>query len=224
MTLNTAMSRGWTAVAAAAILATVAALAFVGIAQAAPSVSDLTVGSATVAPAGTVTIDVTTTSDGLGTYRVDVQYDSTLVTATECTSVYGVCSIDTIASDTVRLNGSWVAGITGDDVVLGTITFLAGSTEGTAALTVDASTQVLADDTDATAPLTVTATNGAITIAVPATDAPTDAPTPTPGAVPATGGTPDTSSANSMAWLLAATGLAIVAGGAWVLARAGREN
>ena len=220
MTLNRATSRGWTAAVAAAILATVAALAFLGIASA-TSITDLTVGSATVAPAGTVTIDVTTTADGLATYRVDVKYDSTLVTATECTSVHGVCSIDVIASDTVRLNGSKVSGITGSDVVLGTITFLAGSTEGTAALTVDSDTQVLADNTDESAALTVTATNGAITIAVPAA---TDAPTATPGAVPATGGAPGTSSVNSMAWLLAAAGLTVVAGGAWVLARAGREN
>ncbi|MCH7484666.1 MAG: hypothetical protein IIA90_05900 [Chloroflexi bacterium] len=216
MTLNTATSRGWIAAVAAAILATVAALAFLGIALAA-SVSDLTVGSATVAPGGTVTINVTATTDDLGSYRVDVGYNSSLVTATECTSANGVCSIDVIASDTVRINGSNLAGITGDDVVLGTITFLAGSSEGTAALTVDATTQVLSDTEGAT--LTVTATNGAITI-----ETATDTPTATPGAVPATGGAPGTSSANSMAWLLAAAGLAIVAGGAWVLARAGREN
>lgn len=222
MTLNTAMSRGWTAAVAAAILATVAALAFLGIARAA-SVSNLTVGSATVAPGGTVTINVTATTDSLGSYRVDVGYDSTLVTATECTSNHGVCSIDVIASDTVRLNGSNLAGITGTDEVLGTITFLAGSTEGTAALTVDGTTQVLSDIEGGS--LTATATNGAITIAVPAATA-TAAPTATvtPGAVPATGGAPGTSSANYMAWLLAAAGLTVVAGGAWVLSRAGREN
>ncbi len=217
MTLNTAMSRGWTAAAAAAILATVAALAFLGIARAA-SISDLTVGSATVAPAGTVMINVTATTDDLGSYRVDVGYDSTLVTATECTSSNGVCSIDVVASDTVRINGSNLAGIMGDDVVLGTITFLAGSSEGVADLNVDAATQVLSDTVGDT--LTVTATDGAITIAT----APTDAPTATPGAPPATGGAPSASSTNSLAWLLAASGLAIVAGGAWVLARAGREN
>ena len=217
MTLSTAMSRGWTAAAAAAILATVAALAFLGIARAA-SISDLTVGSATVAPAGTVMINVTATTDDLGSYRVDVGYDSTLVTATECTSSNGVCSIDVVASDTVRINGSNLAGITGDDVVLGTITFLAGSSEGVADLNVDAATQVLSDTVGDT--LTVTATDGAITIAT----APTDAPTATPGAPPATGGAPSASSTNSLAWLLAASGLAIVAGGAWVLARAGREN
>jgi hypothetical protein len=217
MTLNTAMSRGWTAAVAAAILATVAALAFLGIARAA-SVSDLTVGSATVEPGGTVTINVTATTDDLGSYRVDVGYDSTLVTATECTSNHGVCSIDTIATDTVRLNGSNLAGIDGTDAVLGTITFLAGSTEGVADLEVDATTQVLSDTTGET--LTATAVDGAITIAT----APTAAPTATPGSVPNTGGAPGTSSTSSMVWLLAAAGLAVVAGGAWVMARAGREN
>ena len=223
MTLNTAMTRGWTAAAAAAILATVAALAFLGTASA-QSVSDLTVGSATVEPGGTVTISVTATVDELGSYRVDVGYDSTLVTATECTSADGVCSIDVVASDTVRINGSNLAGITGDDVQLGTITFLSNGPEGVAALTVDTSTLVLSDTVGDT--LTVTPTDGAITIAT-ATPAPSDEPTATPAApaaVPQTGGAPGASSANSMAWLLAAAGLTVVAGGAWVLARAGREN
>ena len=223
MTLNTAMTRGWTAAAAAAILATVAALAFLGSASA-QSVSDLTVGSATVEPGGTVTISVTATVDELGSYRVDVGYDSTLVTATECTSADGVCSIDVVASDTVRINGSNLAGITGDDVQLGTITFLSNGPEGVAALTVDTSTLVLSDTVGDT--LTVTPTDGAITIAT-ATPAPSDEPTATPAApaaVPQTGGAPGASSANSMAWLLAAAGLTVVAGGAWVLARAGREN
>ncbi len=216
MTLNTAMSRGWTAAAAAAILATVAAFAFLGIASAA-SVSDFTVGSATVEPGGTVTINVTATVDDLGAYGVNVEYDSTLVTATECTSNHGVCSIDTVATDTVRINGSIVAGLSGTDVVLGTITFLAGSSEGTAALTADVDTLADVVGTD----LTVTATDGAITIAVPAA---TDAPTATPGDLPSTGGLAGSSSVNSMAWLLAAAGLAVVAGGGWFLARAGREN
>ncbi len=222
MTLNTAMSRGLTTAAVAAILATVAALALLGIARA-QSISDLTVGSATVEPGGTVTISVTGTVDDLGSYRVDVGYDSTLVTATECTSSNGVCSIDVIATDTVRLNGSNLGGISGDDVVLGTITFLAGPNEGVADLTVDTATIVLSDTVGDT--LTVTPTNGAITIAVPtATDVPAATATTAPAAVPQTGGAPGTSSANSMAWLLAAAGLTVVAGGAWVLSRAGREN
>ena len=184
----------------------------------------MTVGSATVEPGGTVTISLTGTVDELGSYRVDVGYDSTLDTATECTSSKGVCSIDVIANDTVRLNGSDLGGITGDDVVLGTITFLAGPNEGVADLTVDTSTMVLSDTVGDT--LTVTPTAGAITIAVATeTEAPADeTATTAPAAVPQTGGAPGTSSANSMAWLLAAAGLTVVAGGAWVLSRAGREN
>ncbi len=220
MTLITAMSRGWTAAAAAAILATVAALAFLGIASAA-SVSDLTVGSATVAPGDSVTIDVTATVDGVGSYRVDVNFDESLVKATSCTSTNGVCAIDTEAPVgtpvQLRMNGANLAGITGDDVVLGTITFEAvGDAGSVAALTVDADTLLVSDVEGET--LTVTATAGAITIEAAAT------PSATPAAVPATGGAPGTSSTNSLAWLLAASGLVIVAGGAWVLARAGREN
>ena len=220
MTLNGAMSKGRTTAAAAGILAIVAALALLGIARAA-SVSDLTVDSATVGLGGEVTISVTATADELGSYRVDVGYDSTLVTATECMSAEGECSIDAVASDTVRMNGSSLSGITGTDMLLGTITFVSAGPEGTAALTVDTSTLVVTDIDNE--PLTVTPTDGMITI-VAATPAPTAAPTPTPAAAPETGGPPGASGADSMAWLLAATGLAVVAGGAWVLARAGREN
>ena len=161
MTPTSVMSRGWRATIAAAILAVLTALAFLGIVSAA-SISDLTVGSATVAPGDTVTINITATSDDLGSYRVDVHYDSSLVSATACTSTYGVCSIDIVAPDTVRMNGSSVAGITGTNVVLSTITFLAGPTDGTAALTVNPATLIVADTGGSS--LVVTPTNGAITI------------------------------------------------------------
>ena len=161
MTPTSVMSRGWRATIAAAILAVLTALAFLGIVSAA-SISDLTVGSATVAPGDTVTINITATSDDLGAYRVDVHYDSSLVSATACTSTYGVCSIDIVAPDTVRMNGSNVAGITGTNVVLSTITFLAGPTDGTAALTVKPATLIVADTGGSS--LVVTPTNGAITI------------------------------------------------------------
>lgn len=161
MTPTSVMSRGWRATIAAAILAVLTALAFLGIVSAA-SISDLTVGSATVAPGDTVTINITATSDDLGSYRVDVHYDSSLVSATACTSTYGVCSIDIVAPDTVRMNGSNVAGITGTNVVLSTITFLAGPTDGTAALTVNPATLIVADPGGDS--LVVAPTNGAITI------------------------------------------------------------
>ena len=161
MTRNTMSSKGWTIKVGAAIVAAVTALAFFGIVFAA-SISDLTVGSATVAPGETVTINITATSDDVGSYRVDVHYDSSLVSATACTSNYGVCSIDVIAADMVRMNGSNLAGITGTNVVLSTITFLAGPTGGTAALSVNPATLIVSDTVGDL--LAVTPTNGAITI------------------------------------------------------------
>ena len=182
----------------AALVAAVTALAFFGIVRAA-SISDLTVGSATVAPGETVTINITATSDDLGAYRVDVQYDSTLVSADACTSNFGTCSIGLIASDTIRINGVSGPGITGTNVVLSTIIFLAGSNGGTADLTVNPATLVLSDTTGDIL-LTVTPTNGSITIDASA-PTPTRAPAPTPrpatdfpGALPVGGG-PDSSDA-----------------------------
>lgn len=223
MTLNTVMSRGWTAAVAAAILATVAALALVGYARA-QSVDDLTVGSATVAPGDEVTLNVTATVDDLGSYGINITYDTSLVSVTGCTSTNGQCNPE-FDVGTIRMNGSSSAGIDGDDVLLGTITFQAGDTEGVADVEVDTDNLTLSDSVGET--LTVTPTNGAITIATPTaspTPAPTDEPTATPGALPDTGGAPADGSASTIAWLLAATGLVVVAGGAWAFARARREN
>ena len=216
MTMNTTMSRGWIAAAVAAILVTIVALSFLGSARA-QSISDLVVGTVTVEPEASVTVNITGTTEGLGSYRVDIQYDPALVTATECTSAYGVCSIDAVDTNTVRVNGSDLSGITGDDVVLGTITLTAGDTEGVAALTVVGATLVLSDTVGEV--LTITAANGSITIAA-APEA-----TATAAAVPASGGAPGTSGSNSTAWLLA-VGLVVMfaGGGAWVIARAGRRN
>jgi hypothetical protein len=224
MTTNTAMSRGLTAAIVAAILATVTALAFLGVAQA-QSISGLTIGSGEAEPEAEVTIEVKAKADGLGSYRLDILYDSTKVEAKACTSGDGVCSIDVVGPGIVRINGSNLSGISGDAVVLGSITLLCGPSEGTSNLTLDTSSLVLSDiegnnlvlSSDATTAGTITCATAVATAVPTATTA--------PAAVPQTGGAPDTSSANSMAWLLAA-GLAVTlaGGGAWVLARAGREN
>ena len=224
--IQAVMSRGWTAALAAAILGTVLALSLLGSARA-QSADDVTVGSATVAPGESVTISVTANASGVGAFRVDVQYDGTLVSVDTCTAPFGICSVDTIAEDTVRINGSSVSGISGDPAVLGTITFIAGSTLGTADLNVDSGTFLFSDTTGAD--IDVSPTGGEIVIAEPTatpTLAPsaTAAPTATPGQLPATGGAFSDESANTTAWLLVATGLVIVAGGAWAVARARREN
>ncbi|HEY5639910.1 MAG TPA: thrombospondin type 3 repeat-containing protein [Dehalococcoidia bacterium] len=130
------------------------------------SVSHLQVGSAIVEPgARVVTIELTATTENLGSYVIDVQYDSALVTAFECTFVEGPCTIDIVASDTVRFVGSRVGGITGSGVLLGMIGFRVGNTTGTAALTIDETTLTLLDTLGN--PLVVTPTNGSIMIQFP---------------------------------------------------------
>ncbi len=224
MTLKPAKSRGWTAAAAAAILATVAALAFLGITRAA-GVSNLTLSSATVAPGESVTIELTATADGVVSYSFDFAYDPAQLEATDCTSGFGVCTLNNVSQ--IHMSGAKLAagaGINGD-VALGTITFKALGAEGTTVnVTSNALTQRMTDVLgERFSGTTIPA--GVITITAP-TAAPV-AMLAIPLAVPATGGAPGTSSANSMAWLLASAGLVIVAatgGGAWVLARDGREN
>ncbi|MEX2390973.1 MAG: cohesin domain-containing protein [Dehalococcoidia bacterium] len=223
--IRNTMSRGWTAAVAAALLATVFALSVIGTASA--DVDDVTVGSATVAPNGQVTISVTAgNASDIGAFRTDVQYDGTLVSVDSCTAPFGICSVDTIAADTVRINGSSAGGISGNPAILGTITFTAGSTLGVADLDVDPETYLLTDTVGDD--IDVGATGGAITIAEP-TPSPTPAPsatagpTATPKTLPATGGLPGDDTSSTMVWLLAATGLVVLAGGAWATARARRE-
>ncbi len=226
-------NRGWLAATAAAILCLVAAFGLASTALAAPSVTSLTIGSGTVAPGGSITIHLTTTADSLGSWGVNVQFDNTLVTPTSCTSTSGSCNIAyPNALHTVRINGSSTAGVTGSNQELGSIVFLAGSTTGTAALTITSAD--LTDNTLAANTLTVTPTNGSIVIVAPTavpTAEPTAVPTavpatasPTPKAVPNTGGPLGDSSSMSLGWLLGAAGLIVVAGGAWTLARARREE
>lgn len=220
-------SRGLVAALAATVLGLVLAFGVATTTHAA-SVSSLSVGSATVAPGASVTVDVTATADGMGSYGLNISYDSTLVSVSACTSTNGVCNKDFGAS-TIRMNGSNLSGITGTGVVLGTITFVAGNTEGVADVTFDT-----ADVSDTTgAALTVTPTDGTITIAA-ATATPTLAPTasptaapsatPTPKSLPSTGGPAGDSTSSSLTLLLAAAGLVVVAGSAWAVARVRRED
>jgi hypothetical protein len=226
--------RGWTAALAAALLAVVATLAIASSASAA--VSSLEVGSATVAPGGSVTVNVTvdSTAPGVGAWGLNISYDATVIDATDCSSVAGQCN-ENFGESTIRMNGATTEGIVGDGQVLGTITFTALGEDGDSSdLTVDAGF-TLADPEGTT--LSVTPTGGTITIAT-ATEAPTAAPTSpgataaptspggggvTPASVPSTGG-PAGDDSSMLTWVLALTGLVVVAGGAWAVARARRVS
>lgn len=237
-------SLGLFTVTAGVAAALVALLLFAGQVFAAGSVS---VSDASVpAGGGAATVTVTGTAGagaGIGNYTVSVSFDPLDFTgAPTCTSnAAGSCQVNPGGSSgIVRFAGASgdPAGLTGD-VALGTITFNAGAAfTGCTSLSVDATTAPNRfDNQDGTA-LGPTVSGGEVCATV-VTASPTPAPaTPTPvpgsttpaatatktaGALPNTGGTPGTDTGSTATLLLAVSGLMIVAGGAWAVARARRE-
>ena len=214
----------------AALAAVVGLMALISVASAA--VSSLGIESATVAPGDDVTValDAEATAPGIGAFTVDVDYDDAKLDYVSCTGhASGLCN--KTADGTVRFTGASATGISGS-LELGTITFTAGSTEGTAALDVTIDTLTDPEGVD----ITVSAGDGTITIATP-TPSPTPSPSPSPTAVPATatptatpkslpstGGAASDGSGSSMALVLGTLGLAVLAGGVWAVSRTRRES
>ena len=208
-----------------ALVALVGGLAVISGALASPAA--VGVGSATVVPSANVTVPLTVTpasGEEVGALTIDVEYDAAL-TVVDCDTQAGgdVCNknfgattiIYTIAA-TEALSGT-----------LANITFTAPAAVGDYDLTLDVSTCADIEGTD----LTCTASDGTITVAQPTptpspSPSPTAAPTatPAPSKLPATGGTPSDSSTSSMAWVLGALGLAVLAGGVWAVSRTRRES
>ena len=202
--------------AGATLLALAAWLVATGSARA--DVTSLGISSEIVDLGGEVVLNVTAqaTDPGIGAYTVDVVYDGALVSALACTSV-GPCNTEPMEMNTVRLTGTSAQGLTGE-VILGSITFEAGTDEGTAALVVTVVTLAGPDTVD----ISVTPTDGTIWIVAPHEVIMVE-PTaePTPGGLPPTGGAP-VNGAGSSAWLLASViglGLAALGTGAWAVAR-----
>ena len=229
----------WLALLAVALVALMGWLIAAGPARA-DSTAKLTVGSDTVAPGESTTVSVSVAGGGgktVGAVTVDVTYDDTLVSVVECTPA-AVCNpafddpnTPEVETNVVRIVRADPAGL----AELGTITFLAGATEGTAALTIDdpvgdpvEGIVTCADETGVD--LTCSANNGSITIVAP--PPPTDTPvppaatdTPVPGAatatpdgdgiVPPITGTSGSGGNSASTWLilaLAGAGLAAIAG------------
>ena len=105
------------------------------------SVSD---GSADVDGSGDVTVDVLDVGgEGLGAWTIDIEYDSDLLTASDCEAEQGgVCNPE-FTDNSVRVTGASAGGLSGDKV-LGTITFDCDG-EGESDLTISLS--VFADAT-----------------------------------------------------------------------------
>ncbi len=82
--------------------------------------------------------------EGLGAWTVDIAYDTSVITAVDCSAEQGgVCNAE-FGDGVVRVTGASAGGLDGD-TVLGSITFECGADEGSSDLTI--SVNVFADAT-----------------------------------------------------------------------------
>ena len=225
---------GLSMVTAGIAVAMAAFLLFSSSAFAAGSVS----ASATEAAAGgtsTVTVNATAGAGaGIGNWTIDLTFDPLAYTGNPTCSSNPSGSLTVNPGGTsgiVRFGGATgdPAGLTGD-VVIGTCTFTPSGDAGDCS---DVGITVGRMDDANGNPLGPSASGDEVCIAAavvvtsPAvTTAPAVSPTPTKAqpAAPANTGGPLDSGTSSMTWLLAISGMAIVAAGAWTLSRARREN
>ncbi len=182
-------SIGILAVVAAAITALV--LAGTAFAQdGGVSVSD---GSADDGGTGDVTVDVADVGgDGLGAWTIDITYDNSLLTATDCGAEQGGVCNENFTDDSVRVTGASAGGLSGD-TSLGSITFECngeGESDLTIALSVFADATI-GDPQD----LSPSISNGTFTCGgEPAAD---------PTALPPTGTSFTAGGSSSLSWVIA---------------------
>ncbi len=179
----------------AVVAATVAALILAGTAFAQDGGVSVSDGSAEDGGSGDVTVDVEDVGgEGLGAWTIDISYDNSLLTATDCSAEQGGVCNENFSDDSVRVTGASAGGISGD-TSLGSITFECDG-EGTSSLTISLS--VFADATIGDPQdLSPSVSNGTFTCGPEAMD---DEPDVTGG--PATG-TGFTSGSSSLSWFIA---------------------
>jgi hypothetical protein len=217
------ITQGLGGVTLAVIVAAAALLLFASSAFAAGTLSGDT---QTVAPGGAAHVTITgaaASGSGIGNWTVDVTVDAAKLGVAACTPVNPAGDCNVLTGNVVRFSGA--AG--SDTGLVGTQTFGTVDVTATSALAAgDCSTLTMTItkfQDGAGADLNPTITNGKVCVEA-ATAAPTASPVVTPKVVPAGGGPLGDSSSNSLSWLLGAAGLIVVAGGAWTLARARREE
>ena len=102
-------------------------------------------GSAEAGGSDVVTVQATDIGEpGLGAWTMDIHYDNSVITATDCTPEQGGVCNPNFADDIVRLTGATAGGLEGDST-LGTIEFECADDAGTSDL--DIQIQVFADAT-----------------------------------------------------------------------------
>jgi hypothetical protein len=213
------------------IVALAAVLLFASAAFAAGSISGST---QTIAAGGAATVTISETPvAGLGNWQIDAAVPAATLGVPTCVNIIAGGGCNIVSGNIVRFAGADGSntGLTGTQTI-GTI-----SVTATAALTTGCAPIVLTAThfqdqlgADIASP---TITNGQVCIAV-ATNSPSPtasasasasaSPTATAATLPTTGGPLGNSSSISLSWLLGAAGLFVIAGGAWTLARARREE
>ena len=119
-------------------------------------------GSAETGESGDVTIEATDISEpGLGAWTLDIHYDTSVITATDCTAEQGGVCNRNFADGVARITGATAGGLEGDST-LGTFEFECGDDAGTSDLDIQVSTfadATLGDPTD----IDVTVVDGTFT-------------------------------------------------------------
>ena len=185
-------------VAVAAIVALVGGLFLASTAYAQEDRVDVHSGSAVPGGEDSVTVGAHDISDpGLGAWTLDIQYDSSLISAVDCVPEQGGVCNPNFADGMVRITGASAGGLQGDST-LGVITFECGNDAGESDL--DLSVFTFADATvGGPQPIAdVTVGDGTFTCSAVAG-----------GPDTGTGFTPDST---SMGWLLAVLAYFGVAG------------
>jgi hypothetical protein len=226
------VNRGWlAALAASALVALVGLLALTGSAHAAANSVHIDPATATVAPNGTVSVNVVAEAPTtkLGGWQINVTYDADVLS----TSVGEDCGLgdsspstcNATTAGTIQFNGFSGSGLSGTK----TLATLAFTAKGTAGQSSDITVAVVSftESTAEAGETHPTTANGKITIAAPATATATTAATATPSPTVAvfanTGGSPsDGGSSSALPLVLAALGLVTVGGAAWAVARTRR--
>jgi hypothetical protein len=224
MTKRTKLGLGASAVGV--IVALAALVALVGAALAATGSASLDSPTADASGNASVTL---TMSTGVGNWAFDVGYTAANFTGDPtCSTTLGACTVKPDGTPGIVRFAGFDATGNGVGGEVGKIAFTTSLTTGCSNLTlaIAAKAGSAFQDTTGTDFTSPTFTAGKVCAA--ATAAPTAAPTasasPTAKALPASGGPLGDSSSMSLGWLLGAAGLIVVAGGAWTLARARREE
>ncbi len=173
----------------------------------------------------TATLTMTAPSgSAVGNWAFDVGYTPEDYDGTPtCTASQGDCTVNPTGTSGVVRFGGFASGLTGTTTV-GQIAFKTSLTDAGACsdltLAIAAAAGSAFQDGNATDFDAPTFTGGKVCVA----EAATASPTATPKSVPATGGPAGDSSSSTLGLLLGATGLIVIAGGAWTVARARREE